>query len=85
MCVVDADVYCPDRLEWYRPCEGREEYMGCGLLAVSRLRYYPYNRRGISASQVLIFSLVLSHLDYCTCNSLLAGCPQYLTDKLPNV
>ena len=35
------------------------------------------------ATQTLVFSLVLSRLEYC--NSLLSSCPQYLLDKLQTV
>ena len=60
------------------------------VLTVCRLAYFELRRissirhfLSISATKTLVCSFVLSRLDYC--NSLLAGCPQYLIDKLQRV
>ena len=60
------------------------------VLNVCRLAYYELRRissirhfLSTSATKALVCSFELSRLDYC--NSLLAGCPQYLIDKLQRV
>ena len=51
----------------------------CELRNIAAVR----NMLSSQATQTLVTSLVLSHLDYC--NSLLSGIPQYLLDKLQRV
>ena len=46
---------------------------------ISSVRQY----LSVEATRTLVFSLVLSELDYC--NVLLAGCPQVLLDKIQRV
>ena len=60
------------------------------VLTICKLAYYELRRissirhfLSTSATKTLVCSFVLSRLDYC--NSLLAGCPQYLIDKLQRV
>ena len=60
------------------------------VLTICRLAYYELRRissirhfLSTPATKTLVCSFVLSRLDYC--NSLLAGCPKYLIDKLQRV